>query len=397
MAGKTLSGIGEDESGKHELVVDESGPSWRLDKTPSTRNTDRSPLSTIIGAPVPSQMPVVDEDKVAEGLKRLRSLDEPLGVMPSSMPTLREGVPAVGGTPSLANPATVAAAEAAELNRSRGTAHGHALSAAGGQGNFPISVDDRMKGTLLGHSLHLPDLPGTSDGNRPAEILAISRAAGSDAIVLEPAVAGFSHGDAEFFDSDPTINPEYEPENPRGKIIARGAIFLAVVSVFVVAAIAWVRVHRPDSPPMEAHATPPAGTTPSGVDNSGASAPNAPPPNPSPAPAAAVPAEVPPPATAPGAPAGANAPTPTPRAAEVPPPSEAAPEGTEPGVIEEATPLPTPARVRSRHHEAPAPRPAASPTRTARSGGPIHETKPVVPGRRGKAQDDPDGTLPLTE
>src|SRR5258708_19316223 len=104
MAGKTLSGIGEDESGKHELAMDESGPSRRQDKTPSPRSTDRLPMSTIIGGPVPSQMPVVDEDKVAEGLKKLRSLDEPLGIStlppsPSPKPTPKEAIPPPRATP----------------------------------------------------------------------------------------------------------------------------------------------------------------------------------------------------------------------------------------------------------------------------------------------------------
>jgi hypothetical protein len=410
MAGKTLSGIGEDESGKHELAMDESGPSWRQDKTPSTRGVDRLPMSTIIGGPVPSQItavqgPAVDEDKVAEGLKKLRSLDEPLGIipsLPSSMPTLKEGIPAIGAAPTPVNlpPAT------AELIRSRGTAHGHALSAAARQGNLPISVDDRMKGTLLGHSLHLPDLPETTDENRRAEVLAIARPPASDAIVLEPGAAGFSHGDSQFFDSDPTINPEYEPENPRGKLIARGAIFLAVVSVFVVGAIAWVRVRKPDNPPMEVRATAPpsAGTAPSGLDNPGASAPVAAPANAAAAPGTAAPAEVPQPAAAAGAPAavpGAAAPggaVVPPPAAEAPtPPAQAAPEAGE------APPSPAPVRTRSRRHEAiassaPVTKPPAPPTGHAvRPVGPLHETKPVGPGRRGKAVDDPDGTLPLSE
>jgi hypothetical protein len=392
MAGKTLSGIGEDESGKHELALDESGPSWRQEKTPATRSTDRMPLSTIIGGPVP-QTPAVDkdvsEDKVAEGLKKLRSLDEPLGsisALPtsgSSMPTLKEGIPAIGAasTPFKLPPAT------AELIRSRGTAHGHALSAAAGQGNLPISVDDRMKGTLLGHSLHLPDLPETTDENRRAEVLAIARPPASDAIVLESG-AGFSHGDAQFFDSDPTINPEYEPENPRGKLMARGAIFLAVVSVFVVAAIAWVRVRKPENPSMEVRATPPsaAGTAPSGLDNPAASAGTAP------ANAAAAPAEVSQPAAASAAPAPVGTVAPTPPAEAPTPPAEAAPE---------AAPAPVPpVRAHVRHHEAaavtaPVTKPTAPPT--ARPVGPVHENKPVVPGKRGKAVDDPDGTLPLSE
>src|SRR5580692_5115360 len=135
MAGKTLTGIGEDESGKHELAADPSdsdvhevtGPTDPLrgstarptDPTPLAipRSTDPLPMSTIIGAApffgLPElsadTAPTVDEDKVAEGLKKLRSLDEPLGPIPSSMPTLKEGIPAYGaGPPTPPTPAVIA-------------------------------------------------------------------------------------------------------------------------------------------------------------------------------------------------------------------------------------------------------------------------------------------------
>src|SRR5437016_27695 len=104
MAGKTLTGIGEDESGRHEAAADTSdsaiGPGRsstppKPEKLPSSRATDRMPV--FAGA---RGGPNVDEDKVAEGLKKLRSLDEPLGPIPTSMPTLKDGIPAVGGHPT---------------------------------------------------------------------------------------------------------------------------------------------------------------------------------------------------------------------------------------------------------------------------------------------------------
>ena len=105
MAGKTLTGIGEDESGRHELGTDTSDPAigpktfeTPVEKPPSTRPTDRMPMylpssntpgtpnmSTLRPGAIPSvsSTPTIDDDKVAEGLKKLRSLDEPLGPIPT--------------------------------------------------------------------------------------------------------------------------------------------------------------------------------------------------------------------------------------------------------------------------------------------------------------------------
>jgi hypothetical protein len=398
MAGKTLTGIGEDESGRHEAARETSDSAIRAvgsktinssDKPQSARPTDPMPLFA-----ASSGGPSVDEDKVAEGLKKLRSLDEPLGPIPTSMPTLKDGIPAVGGHPTPVSPATAAVAAAAELLRSRGTAHGHALSAAAGQASLPVSVDDRMKGTLLGHSLHLPDLPEVPEENRPAEIRAIARTAAPGAFVPESIHTDFSHGDSHFFDSDP-VNNEFEPENPRSKIMVRGAIFVAVVSVFVVAAIAWVRVRKPDTPPpIEAHVTPPAPPAPSALDN----------PNGAPAVAPSAPAagEVPPSTAAPAAAATAPAAGPAPAAAAPPPPVAAVPEAVPEEEARSAvapTPPPEPPRAHARRREPPvlpAPKPSA-PQHAARPAAPPHETsKPAATGKRAK-DEDPDGTLPLSE
>jgi hypothetical protein len=436
MAGKTLTGIGEDESGRHELGADTSDSAIGArsldrsvkaekpdnpDKPLSARPTDRMPMYLPSSTPTvrTGAMAAVDEDKVAEGLKKLRSLDEPLGPIPTSTPTLKENLPSIGlptpihstaGTPTLkegipvvgpptpVNPAAIAAAAAAELIRSRGTAHGHALASAAGQGRLPVSVDDRMKGTLLGHDLHLPDLPALPpEEQRSAEIRPIARRETPTALVHEPRGADldrggdapFSHGDSRFFDSQPP-NDEYEPEHPRSKVMVRGAIFVAVVAVFVVAAVAWVRFHRAETPPpVEAHAAP-AVAPPSAADNSG---------SPGLAPAAA-PTEAQPTAAEPTA-----APAPTEPAAVAPPPPPpvaAAPEADVTAAVAEPAPAP-PARPKARRRDpgalpAPAPRPVvpAAPRVVARPVAPPHETKSPVPGKRTK-DEDPDGTLPLTE
>jgi hypothetical protein len=508
MAGKTLTGIGEDESGKHVLAADAShiAPMAHVapvtdvanpelagksaDKTPSVRVTDKMPFyagpsgtPTLLGA-VP--MVGVDEDKVAEGLKKLRSLDEPLGPIPTAplkeelpavahtstkpqtlrdgmpalspgpqtlkdgvpaiapgpqtlkevmpavalgpqtlkdgMPalrpgpqTLKEGMPVVGGpAPSSAGPgptgtptlkdgmpavglpaaaspaATAAAAAAAALIRSRGTALGHALSAGvTDEGRLPVSLDERMKGTLLGHQLHLPDLPAVEDDTRPAEVRPVAATPAAPAPAPKapfttesmPA-ADFPHGDSPTFDSVP-IADELEPQSQRGKLIARSAIFLAVLSVCLVAAIAWVRVRRggDSSAPVEVHVALPGATT--AIDNSAlGGAPAAPPTEPA---AAAVP-------PAPAPPAGEAPPAP-PAAAE----AAIAPPPVAPAGLDEARPSAPPApRAKPKHHDVAPPGGVAKPAAPhAAHAAPPPPTKSTN-GKRTK-DEDPDGTLPLTE
>src|SRR5262245_42553624 len=125
MAGKTLPGIGDDEesddsSGERDLSAPSlSGANTAEDATPG-RSTERMHHY--------SGPTVIDEDKVAEGLKRLRSLDEPLGPIPASMPTLKEGMPVVDAPPLTPSTSTPTVQNIAELLRSRGTAHGHAIA-----------------------------------------------------------------------------------------------------------------------------------------------------------------------------------------------------------------------------------------------------------------------------
>lgn len=439
MAGKTLPGIGEDESGEHEAAdtsdsalrapdkSDASDSGIRGDKTPS-RATDRMPIGmsqTGSAQPFPSQPSLsqpsamktlmfngpipglpVDEDKVAEGLKKLRSLDEPLGAIPSTMPAVKEGIPTLKeGIPAVSDiaptPVKPAAVAAAELIRARGTAHGHALSAPGiAQGVLPVAVDDRLKGTLLGHSLHLPDLPGAAEENRSAEVHPVAQAPqGAAPTALVPSAAApddFSHGDARFFESEP-LNAELGPEHPRSTKVVRGvAIFAAVISVFVVAAFAWVHAHKSESAQSpeggeqqpKAAATEPAATpTP---DNAAAPAAAATPPPTAPAPAATAPtaaAPTPPPALAP-APAAVEEPAKTP--AEPEPPAE-----TPTAKLKRQVAAASAAKATT---TAPSPRPARTsrPAEPPRAASPSPAKPAAVPGKRAK-DEDPDGTLPLTE
>jgi hypothetical protein len=424
MAGKTLPGIGEDESGEHDAVdpseilrvgpKDTAKPLASADKTPAKaapaktaemtpakppeRATDRMPVGipmrTIIGAPPvtfdgPTATTSVDDDKVAEGLKRLRSLDEPLGPIPTSMPTLKEGIPVVTDPPAPTPTPVPPGMTVADMIRSRGTAHGHALSAPGsGQGLVPMAVDDRLKGTLLGHSLHLPDLPmpGAEENRAPevraiAPIVARSTPTGSQPAAEQP--HAFSHGDARFFESEP-VNTEMEPEHPRSTKVVRGvAIAAAVGAVLVVAAVAWTHSSKSDRAmevPAETKAQPAAEPTPAPApDNTAAPAAAAPP---APAPAAAA---APPPAPAPAAV------EPTPPAPEVPAESPSAKLKRDVAASAAKTPSPpTPSPHRSSHS-------AESPSHSSPSHSPaVPRPAAPAPGKR-KLEEDPDGTLPLTE
>jgi hypothetical protein len=425
MAGKTLPGIGDDESGEHEVAADTSDSALRAGKAAPARATDRMPMAL----PLPSTTTTayngptqVDDDKVAEGLKKLRSLDEPLGPIPNSMPTLKEGIPAVGGTTAPTMPAAggtvmpgVPALGVSEL-RSRGTAHGHALSTpGGGQGLVPVTVDDRLKGTLLGHSLHLPDV--TAEESRPAEVRSIaplSQVAPTGALTPGEMHTDFSHGDARFFESEP-LNTELEPEHPRSSVMMRSAIFVAVIVVFVVAAFAWVHGHKSETvevPPPELRVVPPAEATltPTPVDNQGGGA--------------GVPV------AAPGTTnLGGGAPTAAPSAAGTPSPTTAiaataasatatapvAPtaaddEAKAAADAEAAQNLESPSAKLEREVAAAAAKSAVksstrSSPRSARPPRQIESSHAAVPGgvkpspsrKHAKVEEDPDGTLPLSD
>jgi hypothetical protein len=416
MAGKTLPGIGEDESGEHDFAgASDSGvraESGLADGNTGPRSTDRMPATMPVASGF-SGPTIVDDDKVAEGLKKLRSLDEPLGPMPtapmttgtiqpgsmaptvtpvSSMPTLKEGMPVVGGPTPVVTPAVAAA----ELLRSRGTAHGHALS--GNSVNpalLPVSVDDRMKGTLLGHSLHLPDLPlpGEAEAEkapRAAEvrsIAAVQQVPPAGALRPSELVADFSNGDSRFFETE-AIGNDLDLERPRPNKMFRAVVFFAVVSVFGVAAFAWVNARK--SSDAEAQATSPAP----------APEPTAAAPAPTPEPAAAPAAAAPPPAAAPAAAAAAPAEVVAAPAAAEPPPAPA-PRAESP-TTKVRRELPA---VEETKLARPSSHASSSSTRTARHSdstrdAPTAAAKPTptpTPTKHGKAVEDPDGTLPLSD
>jgi hypothetical protein len=129
----------------------------------------------------------------------------------------------------------------------RGTAVGRSVSAPEG-GRQPIDLtDDRgYKGTLHGHMLHLPDLPEIPQDVQPATVLAepSPTTAGQFTAVIPDADFSTSKEPSAFDNSfDPS---ELDRPRKRGRLFARAMIFVSVISLFVIAAVLWVRWHRTD-------------------------------------------------------------------------------------------------------------------------------------------------------
>src|SRR6185312_406190 len=138
MAGKTFPGIGDAE--------DESSPTARADDG----DTGSTPLPA---SPYYSGPTVVDDAKVEEGLQKLRSLDAPADdSLPAAVDTALDLVESGGHD----RPGFV---PGALKDGGRGTFIGHSVVTP-----LPVAppaekpFDDRMRGTLYGHMLHLPDL-----------------------------------------------------------------------------------------------------------------------------------------------------------------------------------------------------------------------------------------------
>ncbi len=141
MAGKTFPGIGD--------LEDEVPP---LDPADAADSSDNS--QSHYSGPT-----VVDDAKVEQGLKKLRSLDAP----PGPMTGIHQAIVDVLADPARAAPAIPVPADLLmpeiAIDPSRGTAVGRSVSGpvVGQQTTQPF--DDRaLRGTMFGHGVHLPDL-----------------------------------------------------------------------------------------------------------------------------------------------------------------------------------------------------------------------------------------------
>jgi hypothetical protein len=141
MAGKTFPGIGD--------LEDEVPPLDLADAADSSSNSQSH-----YSGPT-----VVDDAKVEQGLKKLRSLDLPLGPLTG----IHQAIVDVLTDPARVTPAIPVPADLLmpeiTIDPSRGTSVGRSVSGpvVGQQTTQPF--DDRaLRGTMFGHGVHLPDL-----------------------------------------------------------------------------------------------------------------------------------------------------------------------------------------------------------------------------------------------
>jgi hypothetical protein len=324
----------------------------------------------------------------------------------------------------------------------RATAVGRSISGSSTTSSLPDPVEDRAyKGTLHGHSLHLPmDLPEPPDEVKPATVLQepTSTTAGQlvamipdadftgrdtggmgaggpggtgglrDAGTLKPGGLFREPGTTAYqsYHASPVDRPPSRTNiRKRGRYVASATIFVAVVASFVIVAALWARLHRndvalqPSTVPTELAPAAP-GTAPSPGAPTEAADPNAPAPS---AGAAAVPREgdktkgaadeTARPAGAPDVEAASA------RAATPPAPRPAAidPYAERPGRADQLThaegKLPERVHSGTRRHSSTAEPPPPHSVRPPGSSSPA--PKPSHAPKR--PEDDPDGTLPPTD
>jgi hypothetical protein len=132
MAGKTFHGIGD--------IGDEAPPLGPEGAAPDTvDNPDSSDVRGVYSGPT-----VVDDDKVAEGLERLRSLEMPADYSEAVADMVEDSSssePTKIGQPFLARPTAVG----------RSTDSDHPPQEM-------MIPNDPLRGTMFGHTVHLPDL-----------------------------------------------------------------------------------------------------------------------------------------------------------------------------------------------------------------------------------------------
>jgi hypothetical protein len=402
MAGKTFPGLGD--------LEDEAPPVDPADAADSSENS-RSDYS----GPT-----VVDDAKVEQGLKKLRSLDaaaEPsTGIQQAIAGVLADPARA---TPPVPVPADLLMAEIT-MDPGRGTAIGRSVSGpvVGQQTTQP--VDDRaLRGTMFGHGVHLPDL----EEARRAMLVETSKALAvvergvpttNEITVFQPGTYPQQSNIPRAHEPFPRAsNRGHVPETPialrtvvpRNQLIFRVALTGIGIVAIVVAALLWVRSN--DDSDLNAHPAPaipvsrpskPGEAQPGEAQPGEAQPVQAQPVQAQPVqaqPIVARPSPPPPSPAAPVPPPAAVAPTPA-----APPPEVAAPaevkSPTPPSPAEPAARRSHGSSSRSeRHHAAAASEAAAAGTPKGDEGAKTE--KPDRPSRTKRpVEEDPDGTMAPT-
>jgi hypothetical protein len=253
MAGKTFPGIGE--------LEDESP-----DLDPADAADSGSSASYYSGPTV------VDEAKVEQGLKKLRSLDVP----PGPHTGIHRAVADAMADPSRVTPQVPAdpAALIPEItvDPARGTAVGRSVSGPlpGQQTTQPFD-DKHLRGTMFGHGVHRPSFdPAPRAEEEPPPVstaLAVierGKPTNSDIAIFQPgpyAPKPYAAPQYAQYRGTPAAEPafhqrtnrfqhttpiEVEPLPPRRKIIWRVVAAAACIGLIVVAALLWVRANTED-------------------------------------------------------------------------------------------------------------------------------------------------------
>jgi hypothetical protein len=375
MAGKTFPGIGD--------LEDEAPPVDPADAADSSENS-RSDYS----GPT-----VVDDAKVEQGLKKLRSLDaaaEPsTGIDQAIAGVLADPARATAPMPV---PADLLMPEIT-IDPGRGTAVGRSVSGpvVGQQTTQP--VDDRaLRGTMFGHGVHLPDLEEARramqvETSKALAVVERGVPTTNEITVFQPGTYPRQANIPRSPEPFPRSNRSHVQDTPialrtavpRGQLIIRVALAGTGIVAIVVAALLWVRSNEDSD--LNARPTPaiPVSRPSKPVEVQPIVAPPAPPAPaaPVPPPAAVAPAPVPPPTPEVVAPAEVKSP---------PPPSPAEP----------AARRSHGSSTRSERHHASTSSEAAAPGTTRVDEGAKTE-KPDRPSRgKRPIEEDPDGTMAPT-
>jgi hypothetical protein len=165
MAGKTFSGIGVDDLDK---IIPPVGRDGAADAAPMRDGAaDAAPVPRPEGEEgddirgVYSGPTVVDDDKVAEGLKRLRSLERSTAVG-TGPPVLAPPDPA-GEVSELVADMDSSEPTKIGMPHQRPTAVGHSVGDDAPGQQQPVGQIDNLRGTMFGHMVHLPDIPIDTD------------------------------------------------------------------------------------------------------------------------------------------------------------------------------------------------------------------------------------------
>ena len=253
MAGKTFPGIGD--------LEDESPPLNPADAADSSGSRQ-----AFYSGPT-----VVDEAKVEQGLKKLRSLDAP----PGPHTGIHQAV-----ADALSDPSRVTAKVASDarptpqvtIDPARGTAIGRSIGESVLSQQTTPPIDDRaLRGTMFGHSIHVPDLnlpPRKREAETSNALTVVDRGqpTSNEIAIFQPGTYSPQTGSgatpyprSNRFRSTPV---DLGAMSSRKKLVIRVASAAVGIALVVGAALIWVHSNSDDAdssprPPATLPAPPP--------------------------------------------------------------------------------------------------------------------------------------------